>query len=201
MFPQLNVDDNQLRKMGLTDTHIQAFNNVNKLTEKMLNTRVIPDTVPEFTNDQLRQKEHNERAISQMEHAISAYEIDINKTTRTMDIIKTSYLTQYESFTELSDMITIKQREVENANRKLANAENRKQIATRKIFYETTNMDIFRNIYYIIIYLIWVGLIILIFMSLANERFKKDVIFYAGVIAIIGFLPDIIERIQNMIIR
>lgn len=201
MFPQLNVDDNQLRKMGLTDTHIQAFNNVNKLTEKMLNTRVIPDTVPEFTNDQLRQKEHNERAISQMEHAISAYEIDINKTTRTMDIIKTSYLTQYESFTELSDMITIKQREVENANRKLANAENRKQIATRKIFYETTNMDVFRNIYYIIIYLIWVGLIILIFMSLANERFKKDVIFYAGVIAIIGFLPDIIERIQNMIIR
>lgn len=201
MFPQLNVDDNQLRKMGLTDTHIQAFNNVNKLTEKMLNTRVIPDTVPEFTNDQLRQKEHNERAISQMEHAISAYEIDINKTTRTMDIIKTSYLTQYESFTELSDMITIKQREVENANRKLANAENRKQIATRKIFYETTNMDVFRNIYYIIIYLIWVGLIILIFMSLANERFKKDVIFYAGVIGIIGFLPDIIERIQNMIIR
>lgn len=201
MFPQLNVDDNQLRKMGLTDTHIQAFNNVNKLTEKMLNTRVIPDTVPEFTNDQLRQKEHNERAISQMEHAISAYEIDINKTTRTMDIIKTSYLTQYESFTELSDMITIKQREVENANRKLANAENRKQIATRKIFYETTNMDVFRNIYYIIMYLIWVGLIILIFMSLANERFKKDVIFYAGVIAIIGFLPDIIERIQNMIIR
>lgn len=201
MFPQLNVDDNQLRKLGLTDNHIQTFNNVNKLTQKMLNERVLPDSVPEYTTDQLRQKEHNERAIQQMENTISGYESEINKTSRTMDTIKTSYLTQYEAYTELSEMISIKQREVEQANRKLANAENRKQIATRKIFYETTNMDIFRNIYYIIIYLIWVGLITLIFMSLANERFKKDVIFYAGIIAIIGFLPDIIQRMQNMIIQ
>lgn len=201
MFPQLNVDDNQLRKLGLTDNHIQTFNNVNKLTQKMLNERVLPDSVPEYTTDQLRQKEHNERAIQQMENTISGYESEINKTSRTMDTIKTSYLTQYEAYTELSEMISIKQREVEQANRKLANAENRKQIATRKIFYETTNMDVFRNIYYIIIYLIWVGLITLIFMSLANERFKKDVIFYAGIIVIIGYLPDIIQRMQNMIIQ
>lgn len=201
MFPQLNVDDNQLRKLGLTDNHIQTFNNVNKLTQKMLNERVLPDSVPEYTTDQLRQKEHNERAIQQMENTVSEYESEINKTSRTMNTIKTSYLTQYEAYTELSEMISIKQREVEQANRKLANAENRKQIATRKIFYETTNMDIFRNIYYIIIYLIWVGLITLIFMSLANERFKKDVIFYAGIIVIIGYLPDIIQRMQNMIIQ
>jgi AraC-like DNA-binding protein len=201
MFPQLNIDDNQLRKLGLTDTHIQTFNNVNKLTEKMLNDRVLPDDVPEYTTDQLRQKEHNERAIQQMELAIANYETDINKTIRTMNTIETSYLTQYEAYTELSDMISIKQREVEQANRKLANAENRKQIANRKIFYETTNMDIYKNIYYLVIYLIWVGLITMIFMSLANERFKKDVIFYAGIIAIMGFLPNIIQRIQNMITR
>ena len=199
MFPQLNIPDNQLRKMGLAEEHIQAFNNVNKLTEKMLDSRTLADSPPEFTAQQLRQKEHNERAIAQMENDINNYEMDIRKTVRTMNTMNTSYSTQYEAYTELSDMVEIKQKEVNAFNRKVEHAENRKNIADRKLFYENKNMEIYTNIYYLILYIIWVALIALIFMSLANERFKKDVIFYAPIVLIIGYLPNIVAYLQNII--
>jgi chromosome segregation ATPase len=199
MIPQLNIPDNQLRKMGLAEEHIQAFNNVNKLTEKMLNSRTFEDTPPEFTSQQLRQKEHNERAIAQMEAAISNYENEINKTIRTMNTVNSSYSTQYEAYTDLSEMVSTKLKEVNSANDKVDRAENRKNIANRKLFYENRNMEIYSAIYYSILYLIWVAIIALIFISIANERFKKDVIYYAGIIVMIGYLPNIIVYFKNLI--
>jgi glutamate synthase domain-containing protein 2 len=194
MFPTLNLPSDKLRQLGLHDDHIKAFENVSKMTDQMLNSRTFTQEIPDMTEAQLKQKEHNEQSIKNIEYDIQMYTAEINKTKKILNTLDHSYNTQYKSYEELENMVKYKQKEYNTESRKIENSINKKNIAERKLYYENVNMEIYERIYYLIIYVVVVLLVALIFISIANKRFKQEFIFYGAFVVLLVYLKPLIER-------